>query len=313
MNTSKIDALALAAETRAESEKKARALKAAGGAVKNGSAFVSVRPSDAEFPAKISSPRIVSSKNSRKPTFAHKLHAMLSDRNLGSIITWLPSGKSFCIMNKEAFTRKILPTYFKESKFESFSRRLKRWGFTKVYTASQKKIVITHELFQNGRLDLCQMMNARASQGSQAVTRGAASALPDAVKRELALAEQTLQAHQQSTQDPKIQLKPKSSSPQVQLRLPQATSPPMTTYRPAPAYPQYQMSDVYEMPMSTYYAFEVDRATNYWHPSARPPSMTRVNMSDIMFSLDREIQDCQEQLDVLRRLRDLREKRRVLC
>jgi hypothetical protein len=36
----------------------------------------------------------------REPNFATKLHAILADRNCKSIITWLPAGESFVILNR---------------------------------------------------------------------------------------------------------------------------------------------------------------------------------------------------------------------
>ena len=60
-----------------------------------------------------------SSNREKKPSFTDRLHAILDNRNLNSIVSWLPSGKSFVILNKEAFANKILPSYFKEAKFDS--------------------------------------------------------------------------------------------------------------------------------------------------------------------------------------------------
>lgn len=60
----------------------------------------------------------------RKPSFALKMHAVLSDPNCKSAITWLPAGKAFVILNRDLFVRKCLPKYFREAKYESFSRRL---------------------------------------------------------------------------------------------------------------------------------------------------------------------------------------------
>ena len=53
----------------------------------------------------------------RKPTFAEKLHLILSNKQLSSLITWLPSGKSFCILDKDRFAQRVLPVYFREAKF----------------------------------------------------------------------------------------------------------------------------------------------------------------------------------------------------
>ena len=50
----------------------------------------------------------------------------------GFCIAWLPDGKSFVIRNPDEFTRKVLPKFFKATKFSSFTRKLYRWGFRQV-------------------------------------------------------------------------------------------------------------------------------------------------------------------------------------
>jgi hypothetical protein len=57
---------------------------------------------------------------------------VLSDKANDHIITWLPHGKAFVIYQKEKFTRDILPRYFKETKYTSFTRKLNRWGFERI-------------------------------------------------------------------------------------------------------------------------------------------------------------------------------------
>lgn len=62
-------------------------------------------------------------------------------------VAWLPSGRSFCITNKDKFVSVILPKFFKSrANFNSFERRLKTWGFSKI-DASSKVYVFTHETF----------------------------------------------------------------------------------------------------------------------------------------------------------------------
>jgi hypothetical protein len=62
-------------------------------------------------------------------------------------VTWLPSGQSFCIINRDKFVNIILPKFFKSrANFNSFERRLKTWGFSK-FDASSKVYVFTHETF----------------------------------------------------------------------------------------------------------------------------------------------------------------------
>jgi hypothetical protein len=38
-------------------------------------------------------------------------------------MAWLPDGKSFIIRNPDEFTRKVLPKFFKATKFSSFTRK----------------------------------------------------------------------------------------------------------------------------------------------------------------------------------------------
>lgn len=57
---------------------------------------------------------------------------VLSNSQLSDIITWLPNGKGFIILQKRKFATEVMPMYFKHSKFTSFTRKLNRWGFTRV-------------------------------------------------------------------------------------------------------------------------------------------------------------------------------------
>lgn len=90
------------------------------------------------------------------------------------IISWTPDGKSFIIHNMQTFQNYILPHYFNGIKFDSFQRKLYRWGFTKnlkvkgmeyddiYYTPSssrKKNIVIwSNALFQRNKPYLCHEM-----------------------------------------------------------------------------------------------------------------------------------------------------------
>jgi HSF-type DNA-binding len=43
-------------------------------------------------------------------------------------VAWLPDGKSFVVRNPDDFTRKVLPKFFKATKFSSFTRKCKCRG-----------------------------------------------------------------------------------------------------------------------------------------------------------------------------------------
>lgn len=152
MNTSKIDALAEAAEERAELHNEG---------TDTSESSVSVERTD-----NASAPQPTMS-------FGDKLDAVLAVNDYSSIVSWLPSGKSFAIMDKEKFIREVLPRFFKETKFESFHRRLKRWGFRTAYKTSTygtRQVVYTHDLFIKNRPELRKMMSGSA--GNNAQVRG---------------------------------------------------------------------------------------------------------------------------------------------
>lgn len=64
--------------------------------------------------------------------FPQRLMEMLSNEEHSNIITWLPHGKSFLIIKKSKFITEVLPKYFKETQYASFTRKLTRWGFDRV-------------------------------------------------------------------------------------------------------------------------------------------------------------------------------------
>ena len=63
--------------------------------------------------------------------FFRRLHMMISNETHSGCIVWLPDGRGFAIPSKQAFADNILSRYFGKSKFASFTRRLKRWSFTR--------------------------------------------------------------------------------------------------------------------------------------------------------------------------------------
>jgi hypothetical protein len=82
---------------------------------------------------------------------------VLSNKEFAHIITWMPSGKSFNMLKPKAFTSEILPDYFKSAKYSSFTRKLHRWGFTRLYKGDEAG-AFYHKDFQRDRLDLVEKM-----------------------------------------------------------------------------------------------------------------------------------------------------------
>mmetsp|Transcript_18560 Transcript_18560/g.25538 ORF Transcript_18560/g.25538 Transcript_18560/m.25538 type:complete len:329 (-) Transcript_18560:192-1178(-) len=90
-------------------------------------------------------------------TFPEKLMEMLSEDGIESSIAWLPHGCSFAIVNPKAFTAKVLPKYFKKTKFTSFTRKLSRWGFERCTTGPELG-AYHHKLFRRDNKKLCLRM-----------------------------------------------------------------------------------------------------------------------------------------------------------
>lgn len=56
-----------------------------------------------------------------------KLAAMLCDPDLVSVITWMPHGRSWKILNRDLFSSFALPRYFGHSNHASFVRIVNAW------------------------------------------------------------------------------------------------------------------------------------------------------------------------------------------
>ncbi|KAK1737482.1 heat shock factor family protein [Skeletonema marinoi] len=111
------------------------------------------------------------SKNKHKQTFSMKLMNILSLRECHSSIRWMPNGRSFCIVDSKILVEKVLPVYFKEAKYTSFTRKLNRWGF-KHYslpinsagggssaTAEKEMSIYSHDKFRRDDPELCETMD----------------------------------------------------------------------------------------------------------------------------------------------------------
>jgi hypothetical protein len=67
--------------------------------------------------------------------FPCKLHKLLNDveeQGLTHIISWHPDGRCFRVHEPDEFVEKILPSYFKKSKYRSFQRQLNLYGFHRI-------------------------------------------------------------------------------------------------------------------------------------------------------------------------------------
>jgi len=88
-------------------------------------------------------------------SFPNRLMQMLDSGDLSGVMYWSGYGDSFCI-NTTEFGEKVLDVYFQGSKFESFVRKLNRWGFKRTYHPDFRAEIIgyQHRMFRKGRPEL---------------------------------------------------------------------------------------------------------------------------------------------------------------
>lgn len=73
---------------------------------------------------------------SRKITFPDKLHLILSNPEFSDIISWLPHGRSWRILQQKPFEQQVIPLYFRHTRYSSFARQVNGWGFRRVTQGS---------------------------------------------------------------------------------------------------------------------------------------------------------------------------------
>lgn len=95
-------------------------------------------------------------------SFPQRLMEILNNEEHSDVISWLPHGKGFIMYKKKKFAAQVLPKYFKQSKFTSFTRKLNRWGFVRV-TRGPETGAYYHQFFQRGNLRLCMQMSCQSS------------------------------------------------------------------------------------------------------------------------------------------------------
>mmetsp|Transcript_8068 Transcript_8068/g.9385 ORF Transcript_8068/g.9385 Transcript_8068/m.9385 type:complete len:400 (-) Transcript_8068:36-1235(-) len=104
--------------------------------------------------------------------FPNLLHFLLSlDEDLGSIITWLPHGRSFVVRDKHRFIDNVASSHFKFTKYESFIRQINSWGFKRI-TQGPDMNSYYHELFLRGMPHLVKWMKRSPAPSLSSRMRG---------------------------------------------------------------------------------------------------------------------------------------------
>jgi hypothetical protein len=89
--------------------------------------------------------------------FPLKLFQMLEDVEQGgneSIICWSGDGRSFRVHNAKEFFEKVMPHYFRQTRYKSFQRQLHLYGFARI-TEGKHKGYYQHHQFVKSNRDLC--------------------------------------------------------------------------------------------------------------------------------------------------------------
>jgi len=96
----------------------------------------------------------------RRLTFPEKLMELLNKEDCQDAMCWLTNGKAFALQ-PSMFMQKILPKYFEGTKFESFTRKLNRWGFKRIAgeDAPDDTFAYSHHLFKREYPELCRGMS----------------------------------------------------------------------------------------------------------------------------------------------------------
>ena len=82
---------------------------------------------------------------------------ILDNEEYSDVISWLPHGQGFLIQDKKKFADYVMPKEFQDSKYTSFTRRLRRWDF-KIQSHGHKKSSYMHPMFVKGCWNLCKKM-----------------------------------------------------------------------------------------------------------------------------------------------------------
>ena len=90
--------------------------------------------------------------------FPARLHAILSDEQYSHIIAWMPHGRAWKVLNKKLLVEEVIPEFFGQSKFASFTRQLSGWGFKRLHQTGPDVGCYYHECFLQGHPRLTVLM-----------------------------------------------------------------------------------------------------------------------------------------------------------
>lgn len=122
------------------------------------------------------SPGVVSPpmQSSNSFQFPWKLYDMLEQAEqdgLQDIVAW-QGENSFKVLRIQEFVERVMPRYFKQTKYKSFQRQLNLYGYTRINEGPGKG-GYKHKYFLRGNKALCQYISRQSNEESSALTSGA--------------------------------------------------------------------------------------------------------------------------------------------
>ncbi|KAL7555064.1 hypothetical protein ACHAWF_018725 [Thalassiosira exigua] len=102
--------------------------------------------------------------------FPFKLYDMLeyaADSEHAFAVSWIDEGRAFAIHDKEAFMKRLVPMFFKQTKFRSFTRQLNLWGFRRFCERWE------HKHFVRGRVENIRLIERMEIKGTMTRSSGA--------------------------------------------------------------------------------------------------------------------------------------------
>ena len=120
-----------------------------------------------KFLKKLMSESITYNEKSDLHSFEHKksfpeiLMDILSSKEFEGIISWLPQGNAFIIIDKENLVKNVLSIYFNGIKYKSFTSKIQRWGFKRFVKGEGECDVFYHKRFLRDSPGLCKITHIR--------------------------------------------------------------------------------------------------------------------------------------------------------
>jgi hypothetical protein len=101
--------------------------------------------------------------------FPYKLHKMLdaaATNAFDDVVRWELDGRAFKVYKNQEFVDRVLPIFFKQTRYKSFQRQLNLYGFQRISADGPAKKGYRHPNFIRGRPELCPLISRHTSSGS---------------------------------------------------------------------------------------------------------------------------------------------------